>query len=159
MNKENSYPWIQRNHGTKKITVQQYLSHLQKTCNQQQCHWQISNKALEDNITLFGVNDMHYLIKMTNKLAIYLIKYCYVYGWTFVSTNCTNICRYLITFQYSIFKKHLFDNVQTYMIRINGTMWKQIKYFLMSTCLETFVKAVWPLSQRPPENIWKYWAH
>ena len=33
-------------------------------------------------------------------------------------------------------------------------MWKQIKYFLMSryTCLETLVKAAWPLSQRPPEN-------
>ena len=36
---------------------------------------------------------------------------------------------------------------------------KRIKYFLMNTRLETLVKAVWPLSQRPPENVWKYWAH
>ena len=36
---------------------------------------------------------------------------------------------------------------------------KRIKYFLMSTCPETLVKAVWPLSQRPPENVWKYWVH
>ena len=36
---------------------------------------------------------------------------------------------------------------------------KRINYFLMSACLETLVKAVWPLSQRPPENVWKYWAH
>ena len=41
------------------------------------------------------------------------------------------------------------DNVQTSIIQITGTMWKQIKYFLMITCLETLVKAVWPLSQRP----------
>ena len=33
-------------------------------------------------------------------------------------------------------------------------MWKnESKYFLMSTCLETLVKAVWPLSQRPPERF------
>ena len=27
----------------------------------------------------------------------------------------------------------------------------------MSTCLDTLVKAVWPLSQRPPENVCKYY--
>ena len=66
-------------------------------------------------------------------------------------------------------QKYLFDNVQTSIIHINVTMWKQLKYFLMSTCLEILGKVLWPLSQRPPENVcnedygsgvWAYlWAY
>ena len=56
-------------------------------------------------------------------------------------------------------QKHLLDNVQTSIIQTNGTMWKQINYFLMSICLETLVKAVRPLSKRSPENVCKHQAH
>ena len=50
-----------------------------------------------------------------------------------VTHLCVNIC----SGKDSRFKiqKHLFDILQTSIIQINGTMWKQIKYLLMCTCL------------------------
>ena len=76
-----------------------------------------------------------------------------------IRKGCFNFGEVLWWFKIQKIQKHLFDHVQTSIIQINGTMWTQIKYFLMGTCLETLVKAVWPLSQRPPGNVWKYWAH
>ena len=40
-------------------------------------------------------------------------------------------------------------NVRPSIMPIKGTVWKQIKYILRSTCLDILVNAVWQLSQKP----------